>query len=95
MFVSHELSEMKQKIMALENEMKLNIAASNFIFYHIIETINTKYPDSDFIESLKKNIENDIQKITNPTHNLKKAINTLLQDPVRQMCKPKDEPFIK
>ncbi|MEM7874678.1 hypothetical protein Q4R10_20020 [Morganella morganii] len=53
MFASNELSEMKQKIKALENEMKLNIAASNFIFRHVIDTINAKYPDSDFIESLK------------------------------------------
>lgn len=94
--MSHEIETIKGNLSTLQSAMGTNLTACRFIFRHIIDTIDKKYPDDDFTASLKESIKSDLDKLTHiESEKYRKAINDLLKSPVQQMFQPKEDPFIK
>ncbi|ELY3856718.1 hypothetical protein AB6H27_15995 [Providencia huaxiensis] len=94
--MSYELMNIKQQLKVIEHQINVNAAASNFVIKHLIDIISEKLPNENITELLKENLEHDLNRIrSSGVSDVKKAINNLLQKPVKEAFSPKDAPFIK
>ncbi|EPG4008716.1 hypothetical protein I9Y56_002513 [Providencia stuartii] len=94
--MSYDLMNIQRQLKLIEHQINVNAAANNFVIKHLIDIISEKLPNENITELLKENLEHDLSRIADPGINdVKKAINNLLQKPVKEAFSPQNAPFIK
>ncbi|EOZ0980879.1 hypothetical protein ACQJPW_005327 [Escherichia coli] len=89
--------ELFQLIQGLQRENIAINTAANFLFYNIVDILDQQSGDKKFSDELKTRLHSELSKITTSGKpEIKVAINTLMQPPVRPMFgNTSPEPFLK
>lgn len=96
MFYQDDMSEIKEKLLLIDRQINLNLAANNFVINHLLRVISNKHPDDNIIQELKESIEADLRKINSvDSYDIKSAINALLKSPIWNTWAPKEKPLIE
>lgn len=73
-----------KQIEELKRENQKTRTAANFLFYSIVQSLDSKNPDNEFRRNLKEHISAEINKINiGSTAHLKNAINEMMQPPIQ------------
>lgn len=94
--MEHAINNLIREINELKRENQKIKAATNFLFYSIVELLDERSSDDKFSEALKIKLTDELNKLTMGGASVPKhAINELMQPPVRVFGASKPDPFIK
>ena len=90
------VNDLIREINDLKKENQKIKAASNFLLYSIVSTLDEQSGDEKFSDSLKAKLNGELSKITMGGASVPKhAINELMQPPVRAFGNSRPKPFLE